>query len=147
MQIALAVFGVYHHFELAPQLHRRGHLQKIYSSWPWARLKREGLPHSLVSTFPLIHTADYLLNHSRFYPPAISSKMNSWNTLAFDRWTSSRIGSCDAFIAISGAGLLTGHKVQTNGGDSSSIAAPPTRPIKKTTSQTKNPPGNVPHPT
>jgi starch synthase len=116
MQIALAVFGVYHHFELAHQLHRRGHLQKIYSTWPWARLKREGLPYSLVSTFPLFHTTDYLLNHSRFYPPILSSKMNRWNTLAFDRWTNNKIASCDAFIAISGAGLLTGHKVQAGGG-------------------------------
>jgi glycosyltransferase involved in cell wall biosynthesis len=116
MQIALAVFGVYHHFELAHQLHQRGHLQNIYSTWPWARLKREGLPRSLVSTFPLLHTTDYLLNRSRFYPAIISSKMNSWNTLAFDRWTNRRIAPCDAFIAISGAGLLTGHKVQANGG-------------------------------
>jgi glycosyltransferase involved in cell wall biosynthesis len=116
MQIALAVFGVYHHFELAHQLHRRGHLQKIYSTWPWARLKREGLPRHLVGTFPLLHTTDYLLNHSRFYPPIISSKMNRSNTLAFDRWTNNRIAPCDAFIAISGAGLLTGHKVQASGG-------------------------------
>jgi alpha-maltose-1-phosphate synthase len=116
MQIALAVFGVYHHFELAHQLHRKGHLQKIYSTWPWARLKREGISRSLVSTFPLIHTTDYLLNHSRLYPAAISSKMNSWNTLAFDRWTNKLIAPCDAFIAISGAGLMTGHKVQSNGG-------------------------------
>jgi starch synthase len=116
MQIALAVFGVYHHFELAHQLHRRGHLQKIYSTWPWARLKREGLPRPLVGAFPLLHTTDYLLNRSRFYPAAISSKMNSWNTLAFDRWTSRQIAPCDAFIAISGAGLLTGRKVQANGG-------------------------------
>jgi alpha-maltose-1-phosphate synthase len=116
MQIALAVFGVYHHFELAHQLHRRGHLQKIYSTWPWARLKREGLPRPLVGAFPLLHTTDYLLNRSRFYPAAISSKMNSWNTLAFDRWTSRQIAPCDAFIAISGAGLLTGRKVQASGG-------------------------------
>jgi starch synthase len=116
MQIALAVFGVYHHFELAHQLHRKGHLQKIYSTWPWTRLKREGISRSLVSTFPLIHTTDYLLNRSRLYPAAISSKMNSWNTLAFDRWTNKLIAPCDAFIAISGAGLMTGHKVQSNGG-------------------------------
>ena len=116
MQIAQAVFGVYHHFELAHQLHRRGHLQKIYSTWPWARLKREGLPPSLVSTFPLFHTTDYLLNRTRFYPPAVSVKMNYWNTLAFDRWTAKRIAPCDAFIAISGAGLVTGRKVQSNNG-------------------------------
>ena|ERR1700733_15289586 len=132
MQIALAVFGVYHHFELAHQLHRRGHLQKIYSTWPWTRLKREGLPRPLVGAFPLLHTTDYLLNRSRFYPAAISSKMNSWNTLAFDRWTSRQIAPCDAFIAISGAGLLTGRKVQASGEDLSAIAARPTSAIRKT---------------
>lgn len=116
MKVTQAVFGVYHHFELAHQLHRRGHLQKIFSTWPWARLKREGLPRSLVSTFPLIHTADYLLNRTRFYPEAISSAMNRWNALAFDQWTQAKIGPTDALIAISGAGLLTGRKVQLAGG-------------------------------
>ncbi len=116
MNVTQAVFGVYHHFELAHQLNRRGHLRRIFSTWPWARLKREGLPHELVSTFPLIHTADYLLNRTRFYPEAVSLKMNRWNALAFDRWTNARIGSTDAFIAISGAGLLTGRTVQQRGG-------------------------------
>src|ERR1700677_3616072 len=105
MKVTQAVFGVFHHFELAHQLHKRQHLQKIYSTWPWARLKREGLPHSLVSCFPLIHTTDYLLSQTRFYPARISAKMGSWNARGFDRWTQSRIQPCDAFIAISGAGL------------------------------------------
>ncbi len=116
MKVTQAVFGVFHHFELAHQLHQRGHLQKIYSTWPWARLRREGLPRSLVACFPLIHTTDYLLNRTRFYPAAVSSKMNAWNALAFDRWTAKVIAPCDAFIAISGAGLLTGQKVQDSGG-------------------------------
>ena len=115
MRVTQAVFGVFHHFELAHQLHRRRHLQKIYSTWPWARLKREGLPHSLVETFPLLHTTDYLLARTRFYPFAVSTKINSWNALAFDAWTSRRIGPCDAFIAISGAGLRTGRLVQSRG--------------------------------
>ncbi len=116
MKVTQAVFGVFHHFELAHQLRRRGHLQKIYSTWPWARLKREGLPHSLVGCFPLLHTTDYLLARTRFYPAAVSSKLNAWNALTFDRWTASVISPCDAFIAISGAGLLTGRKVQASGG-------------------------------
>ena len=116
MKINQAVFGVFHHFELAHQLHRRGHLQKIYSTWPWARLKREGLPRSLVGCFPLLHTTDYLLSGLRLYPAKISSKVNAWNALSFDRWTASVMAPCDAFIAISGAGLLTGRKVQGNGG-------------------------------
>jgi starch synthase len=116
MKVTQAVFGVFHHFELAHQLHHRNHLQQIYSTWPWARLKREGLPHSLVNCFPYLHTPDYLLNRTRFYSPRMSSKMASWNTRAFDHWTNRIIAPCDAFIAISGAGLLTGRKIQANGG-------------------------------
>jgi glycosyltransferase involved in cell wall biosynthesis len=116
MKVTQAVFGVFHHFELAHQLHKRNHLQKIYSTWPWARLKREGLPHSLVRCFPLLHTTDYLLNRTPLASPRLSSKLASWNTLAFDQWTNSQIEPCDAFIAISGAGLLTGKKMQTSGG-------------------------------
>jgi starch synthase len=116
MKVTQAVFGVFHHFELAHQLHRRNHLQKIYSTWPWARLKREGLPRSLVSCFPVLHTTDYLLNRTRFYPERLSSKMNSWTALSFDRWTNRIMSPCDAFIAISGAGLLTGRNLQASGG-------------------------------
>jgi alpha-maltose-1-phosphate synthase len=116
MKVTQAVFGVFHHFELAHQLHQRNHLQKIYSTWPWTRLKREGLPHHLVKTFPLLHTTDYLLNRTRFYSPRMSSKMASWNTRSFDTWTNRIIAPCDAFIAISGAGLLTGRNVQARGG-------------------------------
>ena len=116
MRVTQAVFGVFHHFELAHQFHKRNHLEKIYSTWPWARLKREGLPRSLVSCFPLVHTPDYLLKGQPFYTERMSSKMQSWNTLAFDRWTAARIVPCDAFIGISGSGLLTGRKVQADGG-------------------------------
>jgi alpha-maltose-1-phosphate synthase len=116
MKVTQAVFGVFHHFELAHQLHRRNHLQHIYSTWPWARLKREGLPRSLVSCFPLLHTTDYLLHRTGIHSRRLSSKMNAWTALSFDRWTNSRIAPCDAFIAISGAGLLTGRKIQADGG-------------------------------
>src|SRR5271154_173524 len=116
MKVTQAVFGVFHHFELAHQLHRRNHLQQIYSTWPWARLKREGLPHSLVSCDPLLHTTDYLLHRAGLNSQRLSSKLASWAALRFDRWTNNRIAPCDAFIAISGAGLLTGRKIQSNGG-------------------------------
>ena len=116
MQVIQAVYGVFHHFELAHQLHRRNHLRRIYSTWPWARLKREGLPRELVRTFPFVHTADYLLRRSRFYSPALDARFNEWNSLSFDAWTHRVIEPCDAFIAISGAGQTTGPKVQAAGG-------------------------------
>jgi glycosyltransferase involved in cell wall biosynthesis len=116
MQIIQAVFGVYHHFELAHQLHRRNHLRRIYSTWPWARLKREGLPREFVRTFPLIHTTDYLLRQTGFYPAALEGRFNQWGSDTFDAWLRRRIEPCDALIAISGAGLTTGPLVQSRGG-------------------------------
>jgi glycosyltransferase involved in cell wall biosynthesis len=116
MQITQAVFGVFHHFELAHQLHARHHLRRIYSTWPWARLKREGLPRDLVRTFPLVHTADYLLRRTPFYSTALDERFNQWNSLTFDRWLHARIEPCDALIAISGAGLTAGPLVQSRGG-------------------------------
>ena len=116
MQVIQAVYGVFHHFELAHQLRRRGHLKRIYSTWPWTRLKREGLPHSLVRTFPPVHTADYLLRRTRFYSPALDDRFNRWNSDSFDAYLRARIEPCDAFIAISGAGRTSGPLVQSRGG-------------------------------
>ena len=118
MRVVQAVFGVFHHFELAHQLHRRNYLQRIYSSWPWARLKREGLPREFVRTFPVLHTTEYLLNRGGYAPPAFTARLSAWNVLAFDRYTASKIEreACDVFVGISGAGLLTGARVQKRGG-------------------------------
>jgi glycosyltransferase involved in cell wall biosynthesis len=116
MQIVQAVFGVFHHFELAHQLHARNHLRRIYSTWPWARLKREGVPRELVHTFPLVHTADYLLRRTPIYSAALDARFNQWNSDSFDRWLRAKIEPCDALIAISGAGLTAGPKVQSRGG-------------------------------
>ncbi len=116
MRIVQAVFGVFHHFELARELHKRGHLERIYSTWPWARLEREGLPHSKVETFPWIHMPEYLLARSGVDWPWATDHLGYANALAFDRWTDRRIGECDALVAISGAGLLTGERLQERGG-------------------------------
>jgi glycosyltransferase involved in cell wall biosynthesis len=116
MQITQAVFGVYHHFELAHQLRARNHLRRIYSTWPWARLQREGLPRELVRTFPLVHTADTLLRRTGYYPPALEGRFNQWISDSFDAWLRSRIEPCDALIGISGVGLTSGPLVQSRGG-------------------------------
>ena len=116
MRIVQAVFGVFHHFELARELERRGHLERVYSTWPWSRLKREGLPYSKVETFPWIHTPEFLLARSGVDWTWATDHLGYWNALAFDRWTEKRIVPCDALIAISGAGLRTGKRAQERGG-------------------------------
>ena len=118
MRIVQTVFGVFHHFALARELDRRGHLQRLYSTWPWARLKREGLPHSLIQTYPWFHMAE--LAASRAHLPSLADRLGYANALAFDRWTMRRLQQLpqppDALIAISGSSLLTGQWLQQHGG-------------------------------
>jgi len=116
MRVAQAVFGAFHHFELARELERRGHLDRIYSTWPWSRLKREGLLQSKVETFPWIHTPVTVLERAGVLPRSLSDDLGVWNARAFDDWTYGRIGECDALIAIAGAALKTGRLVQQRGG-------------------------------
>jgi alpha-maltose-1-phosphate synthase len=116
MKIVQASFGVFHHFELARELHRRGHLDRIYSTYPWRRLEREGLPRNLVETFPWVHTTQILLGQKNLLTPSLSALLAYRNATLFDRWTRNRIPDCDALIALSGAALATGKKIQQRGG-------------------------------
>ena len=116
MKIVQAVFGVFHHFELARELERRGHLSVIYSTFPWRRLQREGLPHSRVQIFPALHMAELLAQRYRIGNRWLADQFGYANALGFDEWTLRRIPPCDAFVAISGAGLKTGREVQRRGG-------------------------------
>jgi len=117
MRISQTVFGVFHHFELARQLERRGHLQTIYSTWPWARLKREGLPADKVQTFPWIHGPEMLLRRTGFHSSWLYDQTGYTNALAFDAWTDRRLSpDCQALIGISGSSLKTGLHLQQRGG-------------------------------
>lgn len=116
MRVVQAVFGVFHHFELARELERRGHLERIFSTWPWRRLEREGLPHSRVETFPWLHVPEILLGRSPLSFRRSRDLLGYANAIAFDRWVAGRLPPCDVLIAISGAGLLTGTRLQRAGG-------------------------------
>jgi starch synthase len=119
MRIVQTVFGVFHHFELARQLHQRGHLQKIYSTWPRIRVNREGLPSEMVETFPWIHGPEMLLQRFGFHNVWLEDQTGYANALAFDWWTSRQLqktAAPDALIGISGSSLKAGQEVQAQGG-------------------------------
>jgi starch synthase len=120
MRIVQTVFGVFHHFDLARELERQGHLQQIYTSWPWQRIRREGLAHSKVSTFPWIHVAEYFAGRSSIPLPWLTDELGYANALAFDRWTLARMKRLpelpEALIGISGSSLAAGSWLQSQGG-------------------------------
>jgi starch synthase len=118
MQIVQTVFGVFHHFELARQLHLRNHLRKIYTTWPRARVDREGLPREFVETFPWIHGPDMLMQRFGFQNAWLLDQTSYANALSFDWWTSGKLRAVeapDALIAISGSSLRTGQELQARG--------------------------------
>jgi glycosyltransferase involved in cell wall biosynthesis len=120
MRIVQTVFGVFHHFNLARELEKRGHLERVYSTWPWQRLRREGLEHGLVETYPWLHMAEYAAGRSPLDLRWLSDHLGYANALAFDRWTEKRLKSLkekpDALIGISGSSLSSGAWLQGEGG-------------------------------
>ena len=123
MRVLQTVFGVFHHFELARELDRRGHLEAIYSSWPWRRLRREGLPREKVRTYPWWGLPDYLLGRSRLDLRRVQDWVGVRNAVAFDHWTTRQLDEIfrngrriDALIGISGSSLRAGQLLQQHGG-------------------------------
>ncbi|WP_446743116.1 glycosyltransferase family 4 protein [Silvibacterium acidisoli] len=116
MQVVQAVNGVFHHFDLARELESRGYLKRIYSTFPWKRLQREGLPSDKVRRFPWIQPPLMVAGRFRQLPVSLSRNLQYANFRLFDNWIAKQIEECDAFVALSGSGLKTGSVVQGRGG-------------------------------
>ncbi len=116
MRIVQTVFGAFHHFDLARELEARNHLECVFSSWPRARLNREGLERRHLETFPWVHVAEYMLRRRHMLPAWLEDQLGYANALLFDEYTLRKIPPCDALIALSGSSLKTGALVQQRGG-------------------------------
>ncbi len=116
MRVVQTVFGVFHSFDLARELDRRGHLERIFSTWPWRRLQREQIPRERIGTFPWIHTPEFLLERYGLLPSWLADQTGYANALAFDEYTLRNVPDCEALVAISGSSLKTGRLVQQRGG-------------------------------
>jgi len=118
MKVTVAVNGRFWHFHLARQLERYGLLERIYTSYPFFKLKdEEGIPKDKITCFP----GFLLLSHfSRCFPFLIRNKMASLledlSKEAFDNYVCSKINSPSILIGISGSSLKSGKKNQTLGG-------------------------------
>jgi starch synthase len=116
MRVVQVVHGTFHHFDLARELYARGHLQHIYSGFPWRRLEREGLPRDRVSTFPWIHTSLVLLGRYWRMPQTTLAYLGYQNSVQLDNRVASRIEDCDVVVGLSNSALKTGRLVQSRGG-------------------------------
>ena len=115
MRVIQATFGIFHHFHLARELQSRGYLKHIYSTYPWQRLKHEGLPRDSVSTFPWLHVLPLVAGRYLPIPKKVNQKIADLIPTSFDSWLCNRISACDAYIALSGAGEKSGRRAQELG--------------------------------
>jgi len=116
MRVVQSVFGKFHHFQLARQLHARGMLAGIFSSYPSRKLSDQGIPMALVHTFPHLHMAQ--LAAGRYLPRTglTRGELSWWVALTLDGYVARRLPECDVFVGISGSGLKTGRLAQKRGG-------------------------------
>jgi glycosyltransferase involved in cell wall biosynthesis len=114
-KVVLAVNGVFHHFELAHELVKRDMLRSVYSTFHWARLKREGLDRKYVRMFPWIHPAQIAVQQRITIPSLPTRYLDRSVRWTLDRYIASTLPSCDAYIALSGSGLASGRIAQSRG--------------------------------
>jgi starch synthase len=115
MHILQAANGVFHHFELARQLEAQGHTGRIFSTFPWRRLQREGLPRERVRTFPWIHTPQLVLASRLHIPDQLNRQINRQMFQTFDRWIARNMTACNAYVALSGSGFTSGPRARELG--------------------------------
>ncbi len=115
MRVVLSTPGVFHHFALARELERRRHLVAIYSTYPWLRLKREGLPRRKVRAFPWVHPAQLALRSRLNWSRRSIDRADTFTSMTFDRYVAATLPPCDFLIAMSGSGLRAGLRAQANG--------------------------------
>jgi alpha-maltose-1-phosphate synthase len=116
MKVVQTVFGKFHHFHLARQLHKRSLLAAIFSSYPEWKLKDQGIPMSLVKTFPWVHLSWFVSQRYGVSRKYMSADLSWLLAISLDSYVRSRMPPCDVFIGISGSGLSTGQMVQSRGG-------------------------------
>lgn len=116
MQVVQAVLGTFWHFDLANELESRGYLKRIYSTFPWFRLEREGIPRDRVRTFPWIHGPWMAARRYSLMPERLARQIALANSRLFDSWVAARLEECDVFIGLSGSSLNAGRVAQNRGG-------------------------------
>jgi len=113
LSVVLAVPGVFHTFELAHELDHRGYLKQIYSTFPWKRLKREGLSRDKVRMFPWIHPPQLVFGGH--LPEGLNRDIGLAVARSFDWYIARTLPDCDVFVALSGCGVVSGRRAKQMG--------------------------------
>ncbi len=106
MKVVVASVGRFHAFDLARQMVRLGHLERLFTAYPMAKV--DGLPRARVSTFPWLMVPATAAG--RIGLTGLRDLMNLPVVESFDRWMAAQLGPCDVFHCLSQFGMQT-HRI------------------------------------
>jgi starch synthase len=119
MKIVQSTWVRYHHMDLARELHKMGHLERIFTSLPWWKAAKEsreqGIPRDLISCNFLIQGMRMVGQKLPLYNHNTDDKLNILNTKLYSRWVARNLPECDAYIGISSSGLHAGRMAKSRG--------------------------------
>lgn len=115
LKVVQTVFGRFHHFDLARQLHRHGCLETIFTGYPRFKVKAERLPSERIRTFPWLLGPLMAKWRLGFQNRVLDRELSWWVAQTLDGHVARNLPECDVFVAISGSGLKTGLQAQSRG--------------------------------
>ncbi len=110
MKVAISVGGKFHAFHLARQLQLRGHLDRIFTSYPWFAVKHSKVPRDKVSCLFLKE----ILDRGGYKIPYLNKRADIANFVVnfFDKQVARRIRPCDIFVCSAAYSLHTIREVR-----------------------------------
>jgi len=105
MRVTISVGGKFHAFRLAKELEDNGHLERIFTSYPWFSLKDSGVSRKKVTCL----IAKEIVEKASYKIPRLTtgSRVSSFASNIFDWQVSRRIQPCDIFVGWSSFALYT----------------------------------------
>jgi starch synthase len=115
MKIALSAIGKFHTFDLARELYARGNLVGVATAYPRFKLKNEGIPPALVSTFPWVYAAYLAMPGKDKFPRRLTVDWLNLSAVSFGAWVAASLPDCDLYVGLSGSALTAGRKAKVRG--------------------------------
>ena len=108
MRVCVSSAAPFHTFDLARQLERLGHLDRLYTAYPRWRVK--GIAREKVGSFPWLMLPAIVAN--RWGLEWINRRLSMPVMETYDRWVASNLERCDIFHSLSGFGTFSHRKAR-----------------------------------
>jgi starch synthase len=117
LKVSFSTWSKFHFFQLARYFYEAGALRQVFTNIPRMRLIHEGIPQPFIESNPFPALLNYGLKYFQIpCPAAFEYRLIRTIDESQQSFIARRLLECDAFVALSGAGLIGGRMTQRHGG-------------------------------